>query len=56
MSALNEDLPRTVELALSGKWDAAHQLVLPYEDDATAVWIRAVPHKIEGDWGNARSG
>ena len=54
MSALNDDLLRAVELALAGKWDAAHQLVQQREDDATAAWIHAVLHKIEGDLGNAR--
>jgi hypothetical protein len=38
----------------AGDWDAAHQLVQRYEDDATAAWIHAVLHKIEGDLGNAR--
>ena len=54
MSTLNEELLRAVELALAGKWEAAHQLVQRYEDDATASWIHAVLHKIEGDLGNAR--
>ena len=54
MSAPKDDLLRAVELALAGKWDAAHQLVQQYEDDATAAWIHAVLHKIEGDSGNAR--
>lgn len=54
MSAPKYDLLRAVELALAGDWDAAHQLVQPYEDDATAAWIHAVLHKIEGDLGNAR--
>jgi hypothetical protein len=53
MSAPNDDLLRAVELALAGKWDAAHELVQQYEDDATAAWIHAVLHKIEGDLGNA---
>ncbi|HUA37014.1 MAG TPA: hypothetical protein VMA35_01290 [Candidatus Sulfopaludibacter sp.] len=54
MNAANDDLLRGVELALAGKWDAAHQLVQQYENDATAAWIHAVLHKIEGDLGNAR--
>lgn len=53
MSASNEDLLRVVELALAGDWDAAHQLVQQYDGDATAAWIHAVLHKIEGDPGNA---
>ena len=54
MSAPKDELLRAVELALSGKWDAAHELVQQYEDDVTAAWIHAVLHKIEGDLGNAR--
>ena len=50
----NDDLLRAIDLALAGEWDAAHQLVQQYEDDATAAWIHAVLHKIEGDLGNAR--
>ncbi len=54
MGVLNDDLLRAVELALADQWDAAHELVQQYEDDATAAWIHAVLHKMEGDLGNAR--
>ncbi len=54
MSAPNNKLLQAVELALDDKWDASHELVQQYEDDATAAWIHAVLHKIEGDIGNAR--
>jgi hypothetical protein len=54
MSAPKQDLLKAVELALTGEWGAAHQLVQQYEDDATAAWIHAVLHKIESDLGNAR--
>ena len=54
MSALNDDLLQAVELALAGKWDVAHQRVQQYEDDATAAWIHAVLHKLEGDLANSR--
>ena len=54
MSAPHNELLQAVELALAGKWDAAHNLVQQYESDATASWIHAVLHKIEGDPGNAR--
>jgi hypothetical protein len=54
MGALNDNLLRAVELALAGKWDAAHNLVQQYEDDATAAWIHAVLHKLEGDLANSR--
>jgi hypothetical protein len=52
--AMKDDLLKAVELALAGKWDAAHELVQQYADDATASWIHAVLHKIEGDLGNSR--
>jgi hypothetical protein len=54
MSATQKELLRAIELAFSGKWDAAHQIVQHYENDAAAAWIHAVLHKIEGDSGNAR--
>jgi hypothetical protein len=54
MSAPKAALLQAIELALAGKWDAAHELVQQYEDDATAAWIHAVLHKLEGDLGNAR--
>ncbi|HXF10129.1 MAG TPA: hypothetical protein VN625_05040 [Desulfuromonadaceae bacterium] len=54
MDPSNDELLRAVELALAGQWDAAHNIVQQYEDDATASWIHAVLHKVEGDLGNAR--
>jgi hypothetical protein len=54
MSAPKAVLLRAIELALAGEWDAAHQLVQRHEADATASWIHAVLHKLEGDLGNAR--
>ncbi len=54
MSVPNNELLRAIELALADKWDAAHNLVQQSEGDATAAWIHAVLHKIEGDLGNAR--
>ena len=53
MSAPNNELLQAIELALAGKWDAAHQIVQQYED-GTAAWIHAVLHKMEDDSGNAR--
>ena len=47
-------LIRAVDLALSGDWHGAHSLVDDIENDATACWIHACLHKIEGDEGNAR--
>jgi hypothetical protein len=54
MGTLNDDLLQAVELALAGKWDAAHELVQRYEGESKAAWIHAVLHKMEGDLGNAR--
>jgi hypothetical protein len=54
MSAPTDELLRAIDLALADHWDAAHQLVQPYEDDAMASWIHAVLHKLEGDLGNSR--
>jgi hypothetical protein len=54
MNATHDDLLKAIELALSEKWDEAHNLVQQFEGDATAAWIHAVLHKIEGDLGNAR--
>jgi hypothetical protein len=54
MSDLNNELLRAVELALAGDWDAAHQLVQQYEDDANASWIHTLLHKMEGDISNSR--
>ena len=48
------ELVRAVELALAGDWHGAHKIVQEYEDDATACWIHAVLHKIEGDESNSR--
>lgn len=52
--ASRAELIGAVELALAGDWDGAHRLVQAHEDDATANWIHAVLHKIEGDEANAR--
>jgi hypothetical protein len=47
-------LRRAVELALAGEWKGAHTIVQAQEEDATACWIHAVLHKIEGDLPNSR--
>jgi hypothetical protein len=52
--ASHQELIRAVELAQINEWKAAHEIVQAYEDDATACWIHAVLHKIEGDSGNSR--
>jgi hypothetical protein len=52
--AERQDLIRAVDLAISGDWHGAHKMVQEHEDDATARWIHAVLHKIEGDEGNSR--
>jgi hypothetical protein len=40
MRVPTDELLKSVELALAGKRDTAHQLVQQYEDNATAAWIR----------------
>jgi len=51
---LRHDLLRAADMALAGDWDSAHAIAQKYEDDATACWVHAVLHKIEGDEGNSR--
>lgn len=51
---MNQDLLQAIELALSDQWEAAHRIVQNYGADATASWIHAVLHKIEGDADNSR--
>jgi hypothetical protein len=53
MAEVNDNLLKAVELALAGDWEGAHQLVQQYESDATAAWIHAVLHKMEGDLSNS---
>jgi hypothetical protein len=49
-----DELLRGVDLAIAGDWDEAHEIAQRHEGDATADWLHAVLHKIEGDAGNAR--
>jgi len=51
---LGHELSRAVDLALNGDWNSAHTIVQAHEDDATACWVHAVLHKIEGDECNSR--
>jgi len=51
---LRHELSRAVELALGDDWEGAHTIVQAHEDDATACWVHAVLHKIEGDESNSR--
>ena len=53
---MKDELLQAVELALGGKWDAAHEIVQQNEDDTTAAWIHAVLHKLEGDLATAGIG
>jgi hypothetical protein len=54
MASKQEDLIRAVDAALSGDWESAHELAQRHEGDATADWLHAVLHKIEGNDGNSR--
>ncbi len=51
---MTKNLVEAIDLALAGRWDAAHSIVQQHESDATAAWIHAVLHKIEGDDANSR--
>ena len=50
---IKSELLKAIELAQSGSWDGAHRIVQEY-NHATACWIHAVLHKIEGDEFNSR--
>ena len=51
---MNNNLLEAIDLALAGKWDAAHKIVQEMETDRTAAWIHAVLHKIQGDQSNSQ--
>ena len=38
--------------AAKGQWDEAHKIIQD-EDTATAAWVHAYLHRVEGDLGNA---
>jgi hypothetical protein len=50
---MKTELIRAIDLALNDQWDASHGIVQQYDSDATASWIHAVLHKIEGDRSNS---
>ncbi len=47
------DLLLATQAALNGNWHAAHNIAQKYSD-ATANWLHAVLHKIEGDEWNSK--
>ncbi len=49
-----DELRRAVELAIAGDWKGAHAIAQRHAGDATADWLHAVLHKIEGDADNSR--
>ena len=54
MAATKDELMQAVDLAIAGEWEAAHKATQKLEGDATADWLHAVLHKIEGDHDNSR--
>lgn len=50
---MKSELLKAVKLAQNNDWNAAHRVVQEY-NSATACWIHAVLHKIEGDESNSR--
>ena len=51
---MEQRLLNAIDLAMAGQWKAAHEIVQQYDADATAAWIHAVLHKMEGDHDNSR--
>jgi len=51
---MNQKLLEAIALAQAGQWEVAHEIVQLFETDATAAWIHAVLHKMEGDKSNSR--
>lgn len=51
--ASRRELIRAIDLALSGRWDEAHEIVQKHDDDERANHIHAVLHRQEGDKENA---
>lgn len=49
-----QDLIEAVNAAIAGRWEDAHGVCQRLEGDATADWLHAVLHKIEGDEANSR--
>lgn len=52
MTDNKQQLRIAVQAALDGDWEASHNIAQDYSD-ATANWLHAVLHKIEGDVGNS---
>lgn len=52
MTDNKQQLRIAVQVALDGDWDTSHLIAQDYSD-ATANWLHAVLHKIEGDVGNS---
>lgn len=50
---MSQHLIKATDLALSGAWDEAHEIVQEM-NGSFANWIHAVLHKIEGDEWNSR--
>ena len=49
-----DELGKSVEHALAGRWREAHEIVQQDEQGEFACWIHAVLHRQEGDLSNAR--
>lgn len=52
MTDNKQQLRIAVQAALDGDWDTSHHIAQDYTD-ASANWLHAVLHKIEGDVGNS---
>ena len=54
MANAKEELISAIDAALTGDWKTGHAIAQRHEGDATADWLHAVLHKIEGDSENSR--
>lgn len=52
MTDNKQQLRTAVQAALDGNWEASHHIAQDYSD-ASANWLHAVLHKIEGDVENS---
>ncbi len=51
--ASRRELIKAIDLALSGEWDKAHQIVQKHDNDARACIIHAILHRQKGEKDNA---
>ena len=53
MSGADQQLIEAVDLAATGDWQGAHEIVQELDGNPVASWIHALVHRLEGDLDNA---